>query len=334
MRDNAVGKAGQRVRGDGEHKVAGKRLMREQEITIVGRDASMAGTLTMPDDAGPWPVVLCLHGSGPLDRDENLGKVQRLDIFNTIAADLAARGISTLRYDKRGCGQSTGDYYSAGHTDLMDDARACLRELEADRRFSTRFALGHSAGTLMAAELSLDHDLAGIVLLNPFVARIDTMLREQAVHIENMLRERRGLAGAIGRMLMGILGTPRTSQERLIARIKAGNAPVLRQGLRRLPAKWFRQMMAIDAAGIYGRVSVPTLIVGGGKDLQCDPADVGRIAALVGERATPVLIEDLTHLLRRDAEPASFAAYPRLIAQPMDAGVVRIVGEWLAARMG
>lgn len=308
--------------------------LRELEVEIHNGDIRLAGTLTLPDGDGPWPVVLCLHGSGPLDRNENLGRVQRLDVFNTIAADLAPRGVATLRFDKRGCGKSSGDYHAAGHSDMMADAAACLRFLEADARFSARFALGHSAGTVMAAQLSLAHEIAGLVLLNPFVEPLEETLIRQAEHVEAMVAARRGLGGALTRLLMGIFGSPREGQRKVLAKLKTTNTPVIREGLQKLPAKWFREMLALDTAAIYAKVRTPALIIGGGKDLQCNPADVARIAETMGELATPVLIDDLTHILRRDAEPASFAAYARLIRQPMDTEVVKIVGAWLAARKG
>lgn len=309
-------------------------ILREEELEIRNADVRLAGTLTLPEGPGPWPVVLCLHGSGPLDRNENLGRAQRLDVFNTIAADLAPRGIATLRFDKRGCGKSNGNYCTAGHSDLLADAAACLRILESDPRFSARFALGHSAGTVMAAQLSLEHALTGLVLLNPFVESLETTLIRQAESVEQMVAARRGLSGALTRLLMRIFGSPREGQRRILAKLKFTNAPVIRHGLQKLPAKWFREMLALDTPAIYARVHTPALILGGGKDLQCNPADVGRIADLLGDLATRVLIDGLTHILRRDPDPASFAAYARLMRQPMDAGVVRIVGEWLGARAG
>lgn len=306
--------------------------MREEELVVEHGGIRLAGTLSLPDADRPCAVVLCLHGSGPLDRNENLGRVQRLDVFNTIAADLAPRGIATFRFDKRGCGKSTGDYYSAGHDDLLADAAACLRRLEEDARFTKRFALGHSSGTIKAAKLSLEHQLAGIVLLAPFIEPLGNTLVRQAESVETMLRERRGLGGILSRLLFRIVGTPRSTQRKLIDRVMASDAPVIRQGLQKLPARWLRQMLALDSAAIYARVRTPALVLGGGKDLQCSPEDVGRIADTLGELATPVLIEDLTHILRRDPKLASFAAYPRLIRQPMDPEVVRIIGEWIAER--
>jgi hypothetical protein len=44
------------------------------------------------------------------------------------------------------------------------------------------------------------------------------------------------------------------------------------------------------------------------------------------------MVEDLTHLLRRDSEPASLNAYGRLLKEPVDGEVLRLVREWMLAR--
>ena len=88
--------------------------MVEMEVTVRSNGTRLSGTACRPDGAGRVASVLMIHGTGPLDRDENL-KGQRIDAFNTIAHYLAAAGIASFRYDKRGCGRSSGDYYRAGH---------------------------------------------------------------------------------------------------------------------------------------------------------------------------------------------------------------------------
>src|SRR5690554_948101 len=94
-------------------------------------DASLAGELTIPQGFERPPVVLMLHGSGPHDRNENLAG-QRLDIFNTLARALAEAGFASLRFDKRGVAESSGNYMTHGIADLVADARAWL-DLLAER---------------------------------------------------------------------------------------------------------------------------------------------------------------------------------------------------------
>lgn len=305
--------------------------MQESEISIEADGAVLAGTLARPDSDVRGAVVF-LHGSGPLDRDENIA-VQKLNVFNTIAADLAAIGVASLRYDKRGCGKSTGVYHDAGQTELLADARAALVWLKQQVPGTRYFAVGHSEGTLMGARLSLAEQLDGLVLLAPFVERLEPMLRHQAVEAEKAIAQMEGFGGWLNRLLIGIIGSPRKHQDRLIARLKSGTETSFRYLGKRVEAKSLRELLEIDPAEIYQQVRVPMLVLGGGKDVQCLPADVARIAAIAGPLATPVLIDDLTHILRRDDGPASFASYGRIIGQPVDADVRRIVTDWVAARL-
>lgn len=66
----------------------------------------LAGTLTLPRGAGPFPAALMITGSGPQDRDETLMEHKP---FWVIADYLARRGIAVLRMDDRGVGESTGN---------------------------------------------------------------------------------------------------------------------------------------------------------------------------------------------------------------------------------
>ena len=96
-------------------------------------DVRLEGTLCTPDDPGPHPAALLLSGSGPLDRDSNMAQ-QRLDIANALAAGLAAGGVASLRYDKRGVGMSGGEYLTASLSDETADAGCALEVLRARPR--------------------------------------------------------------------------------------------------------------------------------------------------------------------------------------------------------
>lgn len=306
--------------------------MAETEISIDAGAVTLAASLARPVDGPARGAALFLHGSGPLDRDENIAS-QKLNVFNVLAADLAQIGIASIRYDKRGCGRSSGVYHDAGQTELLDDARAALHALRREVPGVPIFLVGHSEGTLMGVRLSLDETVDGLVLLTPFLQKLEPMLRGQAGEAEKAIAEMKGFGGWLNRMLLRIIGSPRTHQDRLIARLKSGTETSFRYIGRRIEAKSLRELLALDPAEIYPQVRVPMLVLGGGKDVQCNPEDVHRIAAIVGPLATPVLIDDLTHILRRDEGPAGFGSYARLIAQPLDAGIRQIVADWIAERL-
>ena len=109
----------------------------------------LAGTLTLPRGAGPFPAVLLLSGSGPHDRDCRGGGHE---MFRVIADHLARAGIASLRVDDRGVGHSTGRLGEATLDELAEDALAAVRFLQdQDRIDPARVGLlGHSEGGTVA----------------------------------------------------------------------------------------------------------------------------------------------------------------------------------------
>lgn len=66
---------------------------------------TLRGSLRLPDSPGPHPVALVVAGSGPTDRDGNQPRMLS-DAYRQLAQALAAEGIATVRYDKRGIAAS------------------------------------------------------------------------------------------------------------------------------------------------------------------------------------------------------------------------------------
>ncbi len=128
------------------------------------------------------------------------------------------------------------------------------------------------------------------------------------------------------------MGGPVANQRKLIQKLKSSTEPALRVGLQRLPAKCLRDLLSTDAAQVYAATRCPVLLVGGEKDLQCDPADVARIAALVSGPVDQHVVANLTHLLRRDEQAPTILGAARLLAQPIDSEVVELVAKWAQAR--
>lgn len=72
--------------------------------TFLSDGTTLGYTFARPEGAGPFPVVVLIHGSGRTTRDEMLN----------IVPQFLQRGIAVLRYDKRGVGESGGQYSGVG----------------------------------------------------------------------------------------------------------------------------------------------------------------------------------------------------------------------------
>jgi dienelactone hydrolase len=88
-----------------------------------GGGVRLVGTLFLPAGEGPWPAAAIIQGAGTSSRS-NLWAW-------TFADGLARRGVAVLLPDKRGSGDSGGDWLSADFEDLAADARAALDVLRA-----------------------------------------------------------------------------------------------------------------------------------------------------------------------------------------------------------
>src|SRR4029434_3084808 len=78
---------------------------RTQDVTFESAPGvRLAGTISLPQGAGPFPAVVMVNGSGPQNRAEALMGHKP---FLVLADYLARHGIASLRYDDRGTAKSS-----------------------------------------------------------------------------------------------------------------------------------------------------------------------------------------------------------------------------------
>jgi uncharacterized protein len=304
--------------------------MIEKDITIDSYGNRLSGTVCLPEGKGRFPLVIMVHGSGPLDRDENMDG-QQLNVFNTIALHLVGEGIASLRYDKRGCGKSSGDYYATGHSDLTNDAVSWFDALKQHDFCEPEkiFMLGHSEGCIIAPQVSaLRPTIAGLVLLCPFIDNMESILIKQAVQLQQDFEALPGVSGLIRRLLSRMMGATVTSQKKLIDKLKSSDKDTIRVQFQKIPAKWLRELIRLDPRAIFSQVRCPMLLIGGEKDLQCDPDDVNRIAELTTGVVNVHVIKNLTHILRFDEQQPSLLSTPELTKKPMEPILLKLIVEW------
>jgi uncharacterized protein len=288
--------------------------------------ARLSGTLTTPEGTSDRPAVaaLLLSGSGPLDRDSNMTG-QALNVGNALASALAAHGVASLRYNKRGVGRSAGAYLTTGFEQETLDASAALEALRRlDGIDGDRTAVvGHSVGGTIAVRLaSSDRTLAGAVLLSASAQTGAEVMRWQSERIAASLT---GISRLFARRFL-------RRQERERRRLVDSSGDILRTGKTELPARWLREFMAYDPKADLPSLRCPVLAITGRSDLQVDPDDVAHIGELVTGEFSGHTPDELTHVLRRHPGPPSLATYPAQLERPVDPELLACVAAWIAAR--
>ena len=128
----------------------------------------------MPSDVNDAPIVVMVHGSGALDRDES---VYSNKPFRDIALGLASRGIATLRYDKR-----TYVYRQPVASMDAETILDALSAIQQAHRYSHRvYLLGHSLGAMLAPVIAerAKGQLDGIIMMAAPARDLEAVVREQ-----------------------------------------------------------------------------------------------------------------------------------------------------------
>lgn len=160
------------------------RPLRTEAIRFSSGEFSLAGELYLPDRADAAPAMVLVHGSGPQDRHGYAS------IIEWMARRLSAQGWVVLTYDKRGDGESQGNWESAGFDELADDARAGMAYLATRPEVDTpRIGLGGSsqAGWVIARAIDAGAEPHAVLLLGAAGASV-TVQEQNLFNTEVQMR--------------------------------------------------------------------------------------------------------------------------------------------------
>lgn len=124
---------------------------KESSLALKINTDQIYGTLTTPDLSKKYPVALIISGSGPTDRNGN-NPMMKNNSLKMLAEALAKNGIASLRFDKRGIGESkaaAGAESTLVFENYTEDVKSWINLLKQDKRFSKLIIIGHSEGSLI-----------------------------------------------------------------------------------------------------------------------------------------------------------------------------------------
>jgi dienelactone hydrolase len=291
-----------------------------EEVTVVTPAGhTLAGTLTLPKSASrtqPVSAIVTVTGSGPQDRDENIG-LPGFRPFRQIADALARRGIAVLRMDDRGTGASGGTFKGSTSADFAEDVRAGLAYLRTrpEIRVDRLGVLGHSEGALIAPMVAeKEPTLRAIVLLAGIAQPGRTALHFQ---LRNLIEHNTKL-------------TPDMRDAQIAEIPKRIDAMMAAD-------PWMKFFLTYDPAPTMRRVKTPVLILTGSRDQQAVPEQVALQEAAFKEGGNPDVtarvLPDLNHLFVQDTDgfPGNYAKLPPPLM--MHADVLGMIGDWLVQRL-
>jgi hypothetical protein len=315
-----------------------------EAIAFTGADGTQrVGTLTRPTEQPVRGAVVLSSWFGRVDRDQRVLGHRPFAIW---ADALTRLGLVTLRYDKRGAGESGGDFNSATTGDFAAELALAVAFLRTQPGVDpARVGMfGHSEGGHIGADLAAaDPTIAFCIMLTPSgvpeEAMFDTELFRGAVavggeplHPERTIALAHALAAA---------GRDAPTPEQGVARTRAilereaaaGRFPPERIETRaRMAASpWRRYWWNYDHTRSLRALTCPTLVIFAGRDLQTPPRchEPSVRAALAGNpRAALVELPNLNHFM----QPARTGAVSEYgdIDQTLAPEAVEAVCDWLA----
>ncbi len=243
-------------------------MKRESIIVGKGPNYPLHGLLTLPDDTTkPVPAVVFVHGSGASNRDEKVGK---LTPFKDLAEGLAARGIASVRYDKRSFAYGRKMLKEKNITvkeETIEDAVRATQLLRKDGRIDRNriFIVGHSMGAMLAPRIDAQGgNYCGLILMagSPYKLE-DIILRQNQQAMGGLNKLMQWIAAfQVKKLKKTFAGLYDLTDEEAKKRKFAGGTTLY----------YFKEMGEHPAPGFLKLSRKPLLILQGEKDFQASAA--------------------------------------------------------------
>jgi uncharacterized protein len=268
--------------------------------------------LSVPPNVERPAVALLIAGSGSTDRDGN-GPQLKPATLKKLAEQLAAHGIASLRYDKRGANGWKPDFgrpEDFRFKDYVDDAASLVEFLRG--KFGRIVLVGHSEGGLVAILTARRIPVDRLVLLVTSARKQGDLLKAQ---LDKKLPPNKfePIAKAIDNIMAGQVVDPPPEGLPI--------PPAMQPGI----ASAFTE----DPIDPLKQIIIPTLMVGGGRDRQLPRLDLIALSA-AAPAAKTLWLPDMNHVLVDVASDDDDLKSYNDPALPLDPDLVDAVSAFIA----
>lgn len=259
----------------------------KSNISYKSTGGELYGTVLLPEGDKAVPVVLIIAGSGPTDRNGNQDAV-KTNNFSMLADSLRKAGIASVRYDKRGVGESAAalkDESKLLFDDMVNDACGFVKMLKADKRFSAVYILGHSEGSLVGMIAATREPVAGYISVAGLAERADKIIvRQIAAQSEGL-----SLKAAF------ILDSLTKGQEIHDA------DPALSSLFRPSVQPYIKSWLKYEPKEVIKKLTIPVLLLQGTTDIQVPAEEAEKLKEAYPD-ATLRIIKGMNHVLKQAPE--------------------------------
>jgi len=283
-------------------------LERDTEVTFGTEEYPISGSLTLPEGNGPFPVVILVHGSGPSDRNEQIGPNLP---FMDLASQLSQQGIAVLRYDKRtylyAAEMAEMDNLTV-QEETIDDVKAAVEFLKTRNTINSEqiFIAGHSlGGYLMPRIAQQTPDAAGYIFLAASARPMEDLIFEQTEYILSLDKS---LDDTSKNKLL-----EQTLQMRNNIKSLTPDSNLTAAELGNVPASYWLDLQNYNPLTEVQNIDKPLLFLQGARDYQVTTTDFNlwkeAVESAPDMNATMQLYDNLNHLFMTGTGKSTPAEY-------------------------
>lgn len=296
-----------------------------KEVRVPTEDKKeLAGSFYVPRGKGPFKAVAIEPDVGPQDRTG-------AGVLSQLAESLAGSGIAVLVCDKRGIGDSGGDYgaYTLGSAASDFNSQIDFLTMRDDVDIKHIGAVGYGEGGLAAAIAAAD---------NPYVTACALVAAPSVRMFPDLMERRIGEGVRSGSLSQADAVTQLVVLNNMIDVFNqnegAGEYAEL-QG-HRVFLGWLRSHFGSDPPVTYSSLKVPVLVAQGTADEFVTPGAAAEIMKVLearpGGKQRLALFDGLGHGLGKDVDEAR--AKPYRSHPKVDGAVLKAVSDFFKEQLG
>ena len=250
-------------------------------VTIDG--IKLHTVLTTPASAGNVPLAIFIAGSGPTDLDGN-NPAMKNNSLRYLSDALVAKNIATLRFDKYGIAKSADPAFDESKLTFdhyVNHVDALIGQMKA-KGFTDIYLVGHSEGSLIGLAAIQKAKVKGFVSVAGAGFPADEILKTQL---------KPQLPPDMYNQTIGLIDSLKNGNQ--VTSAPAALYSLFRPSVQPYLISWFKY----SPVELMSKISCPTLIIQGDKDLQITMADAQNLAK-AAKNGKLIVVKEMNHVLK------------------------------------